>query len=155
MSRLGDTYRYKNSIAKPGTNEQCRRNLTPLTTCTGGSSLISSSATHLGFVSGFGSGGDVVVTSLGDPQRSSVVRCHGDAISDVSFSPFDSCLFGTVSKDESLKLWKLGADADGLSHDPAFALTLSEPLIGFQWHKAASGIIATGKWHGQADHVKK
>lgn len=82
----------------------------------------------------------------GDPP---LIRAHGGALYDMSFSPFDDFLLGTASEDCTVKLWSLPKTIDecyssASLRSPAVTLQGHKKRVdSLAWNPSAAGIVAT------------
>lgn len=82
----------------------------------------------------------------GDPP---LIRAHGGALYDMSFSPFDDFLLGTASEDCTVKLWSLPRTIDecyssASLRSPAVTLQGHKKRVdSLAWNPSAAGIVAT------------
>uniref|UniRef100_A0A4W3HLQ5 Coronin n=1 Tax=Callorhinchus milii TaxID=7868 RepID=A0A4W3HLQ5_CALMI len=78
-----------------------------------------------------------------EQQLVSELPCHGDAVTDFDFCPFDDWLLATCSADETVKLWRFS----GSSAKSEAVVTLGPEAVRIEcvlFHPAADGVLTTG-----------
>ena len=126
----------------------CKMLATPSAQCMG------IAASHKWVASVYGTGNNVLVLPLDHKEfkrndNPPVVTAHGQAITDLRFSPWDGNLLVTGSEDGYVKSFEI--PADGMTANvsaPKAKIELKSPIRHMAFHPSAEGVLAVGCKNG-------